>query len=133
MSGETRKSSKTQLALAIGQGVSIAAWARANEVSRRTAFSWAKDPLVRKAADSYRRRVIDQAIGRMTKQSTLAADTVISIVKEAASDSVRLRAARALYLDMITVSKYSGLEIRVTEMEQQLEQQTGTKNSAVAS
>jgi len=133
MSGESRKSSKAQLALAIGQGVSIAAWARANEVTRPTAFRWAKDPLVRKAVESYRRRVIDQAIGRMTKQTTLAADVMIRLAKEAQSDSVQLRAARALFSDVITVSKYSGLEIRVTEMEQQLEQQAGTKNGAVAS
>ena len=130
MTQEARKNTKTYLALAIAQGVSVAAWARANEVSRRTAFSWAKDPLVRKAADSYRRRVIDQAIGRMTKQTTLAADTVISIAKEAASDSVRLRAARSLYLDMITVSKYSGLETRVTEIEDRVAQQISVATSA---
>ncbi len=130
MTQEARKNTKPYLALAIGQGVSIAAWARANEVTRPTAFRWAKDPLVRKAADSYRRRVIDQAIGRMTKQTTLAADTVISIAKEAASDSVRLRAARSLYLDMITVSKYSGLETRVTEIEDRVAQQISVATSA---
>ena len=35
--------------------------------------------------------------------------------------SVRLRAAQAIFSEMITVSKYSGLEARMTELEQQLE------------
>jgi hypothetical protein len=133
MSGESRKSSKAQLALAIGQGVSIAAWARDNEVATPTAFRWARDPLVRKAVESYRRRTIDQAIGRMTTQTTRAADIIIRIANEAESDSVRLRAARAIFSDMMAVSDHSELELRMTEIEKEIEKRNGDKNGAVAS
>ena len=129
MSGESRKSSKAQLALAIGNGVAIAAWARANEVPAPTAFRWARDPMVRKTVESYRRRAIDQAVGRMTKQSTLAADGIITIAKEATSDSVRLRAFRAIFSDTITISKYSGLEARMCEIEEKLDQRDAAANS----
>ena len=88
--------------------------------------------MVRKAVESYRRRTIDQAIGRMTKQTTRAADVIISIANEAESDSVRLRAARAIFSDMIVVSNYSGLESRMVEIEQQLEQRIGRASSNVA-
>ncbi len=70
MSGESRKRSITQLALAIAQGVSIAAWARANEVPRSTACRWARDPLVRKKLEPCRRRTIENEIDRMRETST---------------------------------------------------------------
>jgi hypothetical protein len=133
MSGECRKSSKAQLALAIGRGVGIAAWARANDVPRSTAFRWAEDPMVRKAVESYRRRALDEAIGRMTKQSTFAADGIITIAKEATSDSVRLQAFRAIFSDMIAVSKYSGLEARMCEIEEKLDQRDAAANSGMRS
>ena len=132
MTEQPRKNTKTHLAIAIAQGVQVAAWAHANEVCRRKAFRWAKDPLVRKMVEAYRRRTIDQAIGLMTKQTTRAAEIIIAIAEEAASDSVRLRAARALFSDTMTVSKFSDMEVRMTELETRLDQKTAAKNSAVA-
>jgi hypothetical protein len=123
MSGEARKSGKTQLALALAQGVSIAAWAHANAVPAPTAFRWARDPAVRKAVESYRRRTIDQAVGLMAKNSTKAARIIVAAAVHAESESVRLRAARAIFSDMMTVSKYVGLEERMTEIEEQVAQQ----------
>jgi hypothetical protein len=125
MSEEPAKGTKTQLALAIAQGVPVAAWARSSGVSRRTAFYWAKHPEVRKMVLSCRRRVLDRAVGRMTKQSNEAVDTIVRISKEGDTDSVRLRAARAVLSDMIAVSSYSGLEERVTELEERIERPDG--------
>jgi hypothetical protein len=123
MSGEARKSGKTQLALALAQGVSIARWAHANQVPAPTAFRWARDPAVRNAVESYRRRTIDQAVGLMATNFTKAARVIITVAREAESESVRLRAARAIFSDMMTVSKYMRLEERMTEIEAQVAQQ----------
>jgi hypothetical protein len=123
LSGEGRKSGKTQLALALAQGVSIARWAHANEVPAPTAFRWGRDPAVRKAVESYRRRTIDQAVGLMAMNFTKAARVIIAVAREAESESVRLRAARAIFSDMMTVSKYIGLEERMSEIEAQVAQQ----------
>ena len=60
---QQHKDGKTQLALALAQGVSAAEWARANQVPKNTAYRWARDLEVRKAVESYRRRTIDRAIG----------------------------------------------------------------------
>jgi phage terminase small subunit len=121
MSGEPKKSSKRQLALAIGRGVPIAKWARANKVARSTAFRWANDPKVRKAVQSCRRRVIDQAVGQMTKHSTRAAQTIAWLSDEGDSHTIRLKAARAVLSDMMKVAKFSGLEERMTEIEDKLD------------
>ena len=62
-----------------------------------TAYRWAKDPEVRRAVRTYRRRIIDQAIGVMTKQTTRAAGVIAKIATEGESDTVRLRACRAMF------------------------------------
>jgi hypothetical protein len=106
MAGEHQKSMKAQLALALAQGVAAAKWARAHEVSKMTAYRWAKDPMVRKAVHAYRRRTIDQAVGLMTMKTTRAANIIGTIAEEGESDTVRLRAARSIFSDMIKVSEY---------------------------
>jgi hypothetical protein len=81
MSEEPRKSrngTKTQLALAVAQGVRIASWARTNGVPRRTAFGWAKEPDVREAVGAFRRRTVDQAFGRMAKHTTRAVGALLA-------------------------------------------------------
>ena len=133
MTEQPRKNTKTHLAIAIAQGVQVAAWAHANGVGRRTAFNWAKDPSVRKAVEDCRRRTIDQAIGLMTKQTTRAAAIILAISEEATSDSVRLRAARAVFSDMIKVTDHSVLEFRMTEIEEQLAERADAEKNAAAS
>ena len=65
--------------------------------------------------------------------STLAAAGIIRIARDAESDSVRLRAFRAIFSDMMTVSRYSDLEARMTEIEEQIEQRAGAASSKVPS
>jgi hypothetical protein len=62
MADEPRKSLKPQLVVALAQGSSVAAWARANEVPMRTAYRWSKDPKIRKAVEAQRRRLLDRAV-----------------------------------------------------------------------
>ena len=97
MSEEHRNNTKTQLALAVAQGMRVTTWARTHGVPRRTAFRWAKDPQFRAVVETCRRRTMDLAIGRLTKHSTRAADDLAKLSREAESDSVRLRACRAIF------------------------------------
>jgi len=124
MTGELPPKKKTQLALAIAQGASVSAWARANQVSVRTAFRWASDPKVRAAAESCRRRAVDRAIGRMAMRTTWAADQIAKLGGSASSDSVKLAALRAILSDMMKINEYAGLEVRMTEIEEQLRDRT---------
>ena len=80
---------------------------------------------------SYRRCVIDRAVGRMSRRTTWAADGIAKIAEEATSDSVRLRAFRAIFSDMMTVFSYSGLEVRMTELEEGLRVQAANNGRAV--
>jgi hypothetical protein len=122
---ENSQSRKNQLALVIAQGTSIAVWAHTNNVPRRTANRWASQPKVRAAVESYRRRALDRAIGRMAKRVTSAADGIAKLAKDAVSESVRLAALRAIFSSMTAVSEFAGLEERMTQIEEQLRDGTG--------
>jgi hypothetical protein len=122
---EVRRHKKINLALAISGGESIAAWAQHNGVSERTAFYWAKDPKVRREVEACRRRALNEAIGRLTGMAMNAVDGIAHLAKEADSKSVQLRAWRGVLADLMPVSKFSVLEYRMTEFEEQVRQRTG--------
>jgi hypothetical protein len=116
-----RKNNKHELVLAIAQGEPIAEWASENGVPRSTAFRWAHDPKVRREVQAWRRRALDQTIGRMTALSTKVADGIARLAEGADSESVQLRAWRAILADQMAVSKFSDLEYRMTEIEEELD------------
>ena len=96
----------------------------------RTAFSWAKDPKVRREVEACRRRAVNQAIGRMTRMSMNAVDGIVTLAREAESESVQLRACRAILADQMAVAKFSDLEYRMVEIEEQLSARNGLTNQA---
>ena len=118
MADEAPKGTKSQLAFALAHGGSVAAWARANEVPKRTAYRWSKDPNVRKTVESCRRRSIDRAVGMMSSRATWVVGRITKLADSAESESVRLTALRSMFSDMIAVAKYSGLEGRLVEIEE---------------
>jgi hypothetical protein len=83
-----------------------------------TAYRWSKQPEVRKAVEEFRRRTLDLAIGRLATLSTRATDGMAKVLREAESESVRLRACRAVFSDMVTVTKYVGWESRLAVLEE---------------
>jgi hypothetical protein len=120
-SDETTQSKKTQFALAVANGASFGRWARSNDVPEATAYQWASEPEVRRQVDSFRRRIIDEAIGRMTKRFAWVADQIADLAETADSSSVRVRALRATFADMIKVSEHFRIEHRLAEVEEKLD------------
>ena len=90
----------------------------------------AREPEVRAAVESDRRRAVDRAIGRMARRVTRATDGIAKLAKGAESESVKLTALRAILSDMMAVSQFAGLEQRMTEIEEQLPEQTARTNCA---
>ena len=68
--------------------------------------------------ESFRRRVIDQAIGLLAKRTILAATGIAKLAVDAESESVRLNACRAVLSDTIAVSMHWNLEAKVAEVEE---------------
>ena len=130
MSGEHRESSKTELALALAQGISCAEWARANNVPKMTAYRWASQPKVLLQVEACRRRAIDRAVGQMTKRVTWVVGRMHTLAKAAESESVQLSALKALLANMMSVSKYSGLEGRMARIEENRRKRTKRRGRA---
>jgi hypothetical protein len=130
MDEDNRESLKTELAFALAQGSSIIAWARARDVPRTTAYRWASEREVRKTVDTCRRRMLDRAIGKLTKRSTWVVDRITGLGEGAESESVRLRALNGMLSQMMAVSKYSALEGRVADVEDKLDARTGNADPA---
>ena len=131
MLDEHRESTKTQLAAALAQGVSVGKWARENDVPNSTAYRWASEPEIRRAVEASRRRALDRAVTLMTKRAGWAAGRIIVLAARAESESVRLRAARAIFGDMMSVSRYSDLEDRMTKIEERGREDAGNADRTV--
>jgi glycerol kinase len=125
MEKEARRLQKIHLALAVAEGESIIAWAQENGVPERTAQRWAQDRNVRREVDACRRRALHQTIGRLTGMAMNAVDGIAHLGKGADSESVQLRAWRGVLADLMSVSKFSVLEYRMTELEEQISERTG--------
>jgi hypothetical protein len=127
MSEQHRDIIKSQLAIAIAQGGSVGEWARANGVPKSTAYKWANEREFRRQVEASRRQSIDQAVDYLAKLTPWAAARIAELAESADSESVRLRALRAIFADMMAASKYTGLEERVGHLEDHLcgQQQVG--------
>jgi hypothetical protein len=130
MPEEVSLDKKTSLALAIARGQSIDAWAKQNDVPRSTAFRWASEPEVRREAEATRRRALGRAIGRLSSVALKAANGIVTLARGAESESVQLRACRAILADQMAVAKFSDLEYRMVEIEEELEKRNGHTNQA---
>ena len=73
------------------------------------------DPKVRREVEASRRRALGRAIGRLSSVAVKAANGIVTLAKEAESESVQLRAWRAVLADQMAVSKFSDLEYRMVE------------------
>ena len=93
-----------------------------------TAYRWAKDPEVRRLVEDCRRRCLDAALGWMARHSMRAAKRITQLGESAESESVQLRASRAILSDQMAVSKFSTMEYRMTAIEEKLRARIGNAN-----
>jgi hypothetical protein len=122
MAEQHRKGQKTQLTVALAQGISAAKWARINEVPIATAYRWSKEPAVQAQIESIRRRAIDRAVGRMARRMTWATEGIAKLAKNAKSESVQLLALRSILTDMRAFSEFLGRAQRGTDTNSDIEE-----------
>src|SRR5207248_11028447 len=125
MQEDVRDDLKSQLALMIARGKMINAWASQNDVPLPTAYRWSREPQVRGEVQEWRRFVLNLTVGRLARLSLKATDGIARLGAGAESESVQLRAWRAILADQMAVSKFSDLEYRMTEIEEQLSERNG--------
>ena len=114
------KSQKTKLAASIAKGVSVARWAKDNQVPVRTAYRWSVEPEVKARVETCRRRALDRAIGHMSHRVNWAAQGITNLAENAVSEPVKLAAFKTIISNMMAVSEFAELKDRMTELEELL-------------
>jgi hypothetical protein len=120
MSTEEPENKHESLAVAVAAGCSVAAWAKTNDVPRRTAYSWTEAPEFRARVSALRRQATDEAIGLLSAGARQAAMIMRLLLKDAESEAVKLSAARAILAELRATAEFHELSLRVTELEQQM-------------
>ena len=86
----------------------------------RTAYRWANDPDVRRTMADCRRRCLDRALALMAGRTVWAVKRITKLGEAAESESVQLRALRAVLSDQLAVANHADFEYRLSEMEQHI-------------
>ena len=121
-------SKQDQLAIAIAQGKSIAAWARENQVPTSTAYGWASDP------DSAARSMTGAAapsIGPLAGWPAIPCGrSKGSPISEKRPNPSRFSSgrSRAILFDQMAIAKQANLEYRMAKIEEKLRARTGNAN-----
>lgn len=117
MSGPHPRTLISYLALWVAAGRRVKAWAEANDVPLRTAYEWHRSPGFKRRVARYRRRYLERAIGLLTHAVIKSAKVEIRLAGKGESESIQLQAARAVFADLIAVSRFSDFEKRLTDLE----------------
>jgi hypothetical protein len=120
MSKRNNQDQKAALALAMATGRTVIDWAKEARVPERTAYTWSRSREVLDRVHAIRRAAIDRAIGRLSENALAAAEAITGLVRGAASEAVKLQAARAVLADLMAVSDYAALEDRLAEVERRI-------------
>lgn len=108
-------------ALAVAEGQSIPAWAKAHNLSPRTVQKWARKPAFAARVEAIRNRLIDEAVGIMAAGATTAAVQLRILAAEGESEQVRLGAARALLADLMAVQGHADLRREIRDIRARLD------------
>jgi hypothetical protein len=85
----------------IAAGGALAAWCRESGVSEPTARRWCRAESFRRRVATYRRPMVDRAIGRLGRDFGRATEALDERIERGPTDADRLDAARALIEGML--------------------------------
>ena len=75
-----------------------------------------------------RNLALDRAIGQMANKVNTAADGINTLAMTAASESVRLAALRTIFTNMMAVSEFADLQVRMAQIEERLDERARAGN-----
>ena len=113
-----RKTTEGPLLLALAGGATVAEAARQAGVSEPTVYRRLRDTAFARHLAEARGAVIRQAVGRLARDCSTAADTLADLLT-ADSETVRLGAARSILELTIKIRDHEDIESRIAALEQQ--------------
>lgn len=116
---------------ALASGASYRAAAATGGIAYQTVGTRMRDPEYRREVQRIRSGMIEQASGRLAESTLAAADTLVELL-DAASESIRLSAAKALLDSAHRYRELTELAERLAAIEDHVEQQNGNQIRKVA-
>lgn len=115
--GRVRAAEVAALQLALGQPVARAA--RKAQIGERTLFAWLKKPAFKRKVCELRGRLVQESIGRLSKDMAAASDVLRKLLKSKA-EATRLKAATAIITLATKLRESEELEQRLADLEERL-------------
>jgi HEAT repeat protein len=115
-----RRNADDQLLMALTCGVTVENSARDVEISPRTAYCRLTNPTFRQRLQTLRGDRVLRTADTRTAAATEAVRTLLELLKNPASPSVRLGAARTVLEIGMKVLKMADLEARLAELDQRM-------------
>ena len=94
-------------ALAVAAGSSVSQWAKANEIPVRTTYGWSRTTEFKSLVASHRQRIVDRAVGKLTKHAQRLSTRSRNFVKSGETDAIKLNAAKAVISTLIEIESHS--------------------------
>lgn len=117
--GEKLSRKKEAVIKSLLENDTVAAAAKAANISEATAWRWMKAPEFKEAFREAKKRVLDYSIGRLQHATRTAINALISIVSdEKAPASARVSGAKTILEMAVKVAEIEDLESRVGKLEQ---------------
>jgi hypothetical protein len=120
MESESTEIRLEKLAIGVANGLSIHRAAKNAEIADTTARRWAADPSFKPRVDRLRKEIIDQAIGKLSRLASKAANTLGKLLDESNYGELRLKAARAILQDLLAVREHAELTERLNAIEERI-------------
>lgn len=121
--GRVAKNSKyfESLALSVAGGETIRDAAKEHGCSETHAYHISCSPEFKKRVNEVRAQTTARAVGKLTKASTEAIDTLLKLTGESNEPSIRLNASKAILASLGPISELAELRARLEELESQRE------------
>ncbi len=114
------KSLFCDLALFVAAGGKVTSWCEANEVARGTAYQWRRNEAFERLVAEFRRRAVDRAIGKMTKNLGKAVEKIVELVEGGESQAVQLSAAKSLIDKLVHVQGHTAVNDELRRLDERL-------------
>jgi hypothetical protein len=120
MSHNGRRNADESLLMALACGATVDNAARQAGISKRTAYRRLADPAFGRRLQQMRGDMVSRTSGTLTAAAGEAVRTLLELLKNLTSSSVRLGAARAVLELGMKLREAAELEARLTVLEQHL-------------
>lgn len=104
------KARQSLFAMAIAKGDSIRKAAREANVSKQTGYRWAGDDRVAELANTYRRRIVRETVGKLATLGTRATERLSKLI-DSEDEAIALKAAVAVLGEVRRIADATGDDV----------------------